>query len=70
MLSSVEYNDNILETIIGDNILNYEEESFNIFTTTKSDSNYLDYVEKYDNIKSNDNKIKDEDSLDIDLERD
>ena len=70
LLSSVEYNDNILETIIGDNILNYEEESFNIFTTTKSDSNYLDYVEKYDNIKSNDNKIKDEDSLDIDLERD
>lgn len=70
LLSSVKYNDKVLETTIGENVLNYEEESFNIFTTTKSDSNYLDYVEKYDNIDGSNNKIEDEDSFDIDLESD
>ncbi|MBO5138996.1 MAG: hypothetical protein J6B89_05120 [Bacilli bacterium] len=66
LLSSIKYNDSVLETIVGDNVLNYEEESFNIFTTKKSDSNYLDYVEKYDNIYDSDSKVKDEDHIDLD----
>lgn len=66
LLASVKYNDKILGTIIGDNVLNYEEESFNIFTTRKSDSNYLDYVEKYDSIYNSDNNVKDEDHIDLD----
>lgn len=70
LISSVEYNDKVLETTIGENVLNYEEESFNIFTTKKSDSNYLDYVEKYDKIYSSDSKIKDEDHIDLDLDSD
>lgn len=68
LLSSINYNDKVLETIIGDNVLNYEEESFNIFTTKKSDSNYLDYVEKYDSIYDSDSNIKDEDHIDLDFD--
>ncbi len=35
VLSSLKYNDKVLATIIGDNVLNYKEETFNIFTTKK-----------------------------------
>lgn len=61
ILSSVKYNDNILDTIIGENILSYKEENYNIFETKKKTSNFLDYVKEYDSEESK----KDEDNLKI-----
>lgn len=58
VLSSLKYKDKILEALVGDNVLNYKEESFNIFTTKKNTTNYLDYIKKYDqeyNVKLTDN---------------
>lgn len=48
VLSSLKYKDKILEALVGDNVLNYKEESFNIFTTKKNTTNYLDYIKQYD----------------------
>ena len=48
VLSSLNYKDKVLEALVGDNVLNYKEESFNIFTTKKSTTNYLDYIKQYD----------------------
>lgn len=63
ILSSIKYNDKVLDTIIGENILSYKEETFNIFKTKKNTSDFLDYIEEYENI---DEKEKiDEDSLKI-----
>ncbi len=62
ILSSVKYNDKVLDTIIGENILNYKEENYNIFHTKKKNTNFLDYVKEYD---SYDEKEKDEDHLQI-----
>lgn len=73
MLSSVRYNDRILATTIGDKVLNYKEESFNIFTTKKSNTNYLDYIERYDSGAVNEKdekKTVDEDIIDITIEDD
>ena len=42
ILSSIEYNNDILATIVGDNALEFNEETFNIFQTKKKESNYLD----------------------------
>ena len=50
ILKSVEYNDSIIANLMGDDILNFNEEEFNIFNTKGSESNYLtvddDYTEE------------------------
>lgn len=54
ILKSVEYNDSIIANLMGDDILNFNEEEFNIFNTNGSESNYLtvdnDYKEEEEKI--------------------
>ncbi len=53
VLSSIDYNKDIIENMMGEDILNYSEEKFNIFEEAKvKDSNFLEYVQEYDNYKS------------------
>lgn len=63
ILASVEYNDIILDTLIGDKTLDYQEEIYNFFESKREDGNFLDYIEEYD-VYDKDEKIKDEDILD------
>lgn len=63
ILNNVQMNDSALESLIGSGSLNYSEEQFNIFQPNGEQSDYLDYVEKYDDGRSN---SKDEDILDLD----
>lgn len=53
ILSSVKYNDNIIETLLGDKKYDLSNnETYNIFKTKKSkEGNFLDYVNEYDNYK-------------------
>ncbi len=64
VLSSVKYNNKVLDTIVGENILNYKEESYNIFETKKDKGDFLDYVKEYDSEET----TKDEDSIEIEEE--
>ena len=41
ILKSIEYNDSIIANLMGDDILNFSEEEFNIFNTKGSENNYL-----------------------------
>ena len=54
ILKSVEYNDSVIANLMGDDILNFNEEEFNIFNTKGSESNYLtvdnDYKEEEEKI--------------------
>ena len=61
ILSSVEYNDDIIENLLEEDVLNYSEESFNIFETNSNDSNFLKVVEEYDNYK--DDEVPDYDLI-------
>lgn len=61
ILSSVNYSDNIINTIIGNNTLNYTEEKFSLFDSQREEGTFLDYVEEYDIYKEE--KIKDEDFI-------
>ena len=76
VLSSIKYNKKVLSTTIGDKVLDYEEANFNIFTTKKSTTNYLDYIEKYDSgaageIKSNSrDELLNDDIVDIEIAED
>lgn len=49
ILSSIKYNDNIIDNMLGEDILNYNEEKFTIFKDTTSESNFLEYEQEYDN---------------------
>ena len=42
LLSSVEYNNEILEKTVGENVLTSKEIEFNIFETKKQESNFLE----------------------------
>ena len=61
ILSSVEYNDDIIGNLLEEDVLNYSEESFNIFETNSNDSNFLKVVEEYDNYK--DDEVPDYDLI-------
>ncbi len=45
ILSSIAYNDTIIESMIGEDILNYNELEFNIFETNKNTSGTIQYDE-------------------------
>ena len=60
ILSSINYNNDILENIIGDNILEDREENYNIFQTKKKENTFLDVEEPDDN-------YVEEESVDPDL---
>ena len=54
ILDSVTYIDTVLGSLMGDNVLNSNELEYNIFETAKSESNYLEIVEQYDQYKKED----------------
>lgn len=61
ILNNVKYNDTILNTIVGENSLDYNEESFNIFKPKREDGSFLKYEDQY---QINTPK-PDEDNIDI-----
>lgn len=63
ILSSVEYNDKILDTLIGEKALDYKEETYDFFDSKREEGDFLDYIEEYGVYDKED--IKDEDILDI-----
>ena len=64
VLSSVKYNDQVLNTIVGENILSYKEENYNIFKTKKKATDFLDYVREYDYEEDE----SDEDNIKVEVE--
>ncbi|MBQ6840713.1 MAG: hypothetical protein IJO63_01170 [Bacilli bacterium] len=55
ILRSMEYNDNVIANLLGDDVLSYQEEVYNIFNTTSKDSIYLQSVAE-DSAAIEDNK--------------
>ena len=51
VLSSIKYNDNVIESMLGESKYDLgDNETYNIFETKKkTDGNFLDYVNEYDN---------------------
>ena len=63
ILRSVKYNDKVLGSIIGDNVLSYSEENFTLFDTESSQEDFLEVVSKYD---SGYKEAKDQEELNLD----
>ncbi len=68
ILSSIKYNRSILETLVGDNVLNYKEEEFDIFKSKRKTGDFLDYVEEYGKYYDKDNELPDQDRVEIEEE--
>ena len=63
ILNSVSYNNEVLNTLIGENVLKYNEETYDIFKTKRQTGDFLDYIELYDTYYEE--NIKEEDVIDI-----
>ena len=61
ILTSVNYNNDIIDNLLEEDVLNYSEETFNIFETNSNDSNFLKVVEEYDNY--NEDEVPDYDLI-------
>ena len=62
ILNSIKFNDSVIDSLIGNKSFDYTEEKFNIFKPSGETSNFLDYVEEYDDGR---NDSKNEDILEI-----
>lgn len=63
ILNSIKINEPALESLIGNNVLNYSEEEFNIYKQSGTTSDYLDILEEHDDGRLSG---KDEDILELD----
>lgn len=66
ILASIQFHDTILETLVGEHVLDYKEETFNIFKPSRDEDSFLKYIEEYDTRYKEDEEWKNEDSIDID----
>ena len=48
ILKSIEYNNSVIENLMGDDVLNFYEEEFNIFNTKGSENNYITVDDDYE----------------------
>lgn len=64
LLNSIEFNDKIIDSLVGNNILEYDEEKFNLLGPSNETTNFLEWVE-YDEEIEEDKNILDEDIIEI-----
>lgn len=48
ILSTIKYNKDVIESMMGTDILNFNEEKLSIFEIKGTESNFLEYIEKFD----------------------
>ena len=61
VLSSINYNDRVIDVLIGENKLDYKEEKFDIFESKGDNNSFLEALEKYENY--NEKEVEDKDSI-------
>lgn len=52
ILSTIEYNKDIIANLMEDNLLNYKDESLNLFDKITNEDNFIKYEEQYDDYES------------------
>ena len=65
ILNSINYNDKIIESLIGTNTINYNEEEYSYLNPSKNTSSFLEWKEMYGEYKPKPNEIPDEDIINI-----
>jgi hypothetical protein len=65
VLRTIKFNDKVLESLVGENVLSYKEEEFSLFKA-KSSTNFLDVVSKYET--DDYNKDLEDEKIELSLE--
>lgn len=67
ILKSISYNKKIINSFVGENKLNFTEESFSLFKNDKKkDDNFLEYIEEYDKYYDVEGELPEDSQIDID----
>ena len=64
ILRSVKYNDSVIESLIGDNVLSYQEEDYSLFKADSNKETYMDVVKR--NESDEYNKYLEDEKIDLD----
>jgi len=62
ILSSIQYNDIVIDSLVGENVLDFKEEKYQVDKPKENESTFLDYVNIYDKYSGED-KIEDTDTV-------
>lgn len=65
VLNSIQYNDKVLETLVGNNILHYKEETFSILKPKENQATNYDNYLKVDQYIDKENELPDEDQIEL-----
>lgn len=70
LLKSIKYNDKVIDSLVGENVLSYKEEKFNIFNTQSNSSkdDFLDIVKEYE--PDAEKEMPDDEKIDVDVKND
>lgn len=63
ILSTIKYDDMIIENLIVENKINSEEENLNIFENVENNDNFMDVIEEYDTYEEEETDIPDYDKI-------
>ena len=66
ILRTVKFNDSVLESLIGDNVLSYQEDNFTLFETESSQDDLLEVGGESDN--NDKNTFDDDEMIDIEID--
>lgn len=63
ILSTIKYDDDLIENLVGENKINNNEETLNIFGSTEENDNFIDIIEEYDTYTEEESDIPDYDVI-------
>lgn len=71
ILKTLKYNDVVIDSLIGENKIEYQEEQFDLFKSDGSSDNYLKTADDYDNSENDeDEKLLEDDSIKLEDDND
>lgn len=70
ILKSISYNKEVVSSFVGENKLNFTEESFSLFENDNNDDNFLEYIEEYDKYYDTEGELPEDSQIDIDEDKD
>lgn len=66
ILNSIHYNKSVISSYIGENKLNFTEESFSLFENEEGkDENFLEYIEEFDKYYDEEGELPEDSQIDI-----
>lgn len=68
ILKTLKFNDAVIDSLIGENKIEYKEEKFDLFKSDSDDNGYLDIIEKNDEKYEEEDELIDDDKINIDIE--